>query len=311
MLSRLHIRLESLIVLVVLSAGMALLSPVFLSVNNLFNIILATATFGVLAIGATFVISSAGLDLSLGSVLGLSSVVGAALVVTLEWPWYFAILGSLIAGTLAGAVNGVIVTRGMVPAFIVTLGMLGIARGLALIISGGRGIYGLPNEILFLGQARPLGVPTPVFILALVAVISHYIFAHTRFGHHTLALGDNEAAAKATGIDINRQRMLLYMLSGLMAGIAGLIFTARVNTGDPTAGLNYELLAITAAIIGGTNLFGGRGSILGTMIGALIMGVLQNGLNLLAVQAYYQQMAIGMVLIAAVWLDQVRDRKRS
>tara|TARA_X000000950_G_scaffold199707_2_gene240451 strand:+ start:17109 stop:17999 length:891 start_codon:yes stop_codon:yes gene_type:complete len=296
---------------VVLSAGMALLSPVFLSVNNLFNIILATATFGVLAIGATFVISSAGLDLSLGSVLGLSSVVGAALVVTLEWPWYFAILGSLIAGTLAGAVNGVIVTRGMVPAFIVTLGMLGIARGLALIISGGRGIYGLPNEILFLGQARPLGVPTPVFILALVAVISHYILAHTRFGHHTLALGDNEAAAKATGIDINRQRMLLYMLSGLMAGIAGLIFTARVNTGDPTAGLNYELLAITAAIIGGTNLFGGRGSILGTMIGALIMGVLQNGLNLLAVQAYYQQMAIGMVLIAAVWLDQVRDRKRS
>jgi len=311
LLSRLHIRLESLIVLVVLSAGMALLSPVFLSVNNLFNIILATATFGVLAIGATFVISSAGLDLSLGSVLGLSSVVGAALVVTLEWPWYFAILGSLIAGTLAGAVNGVIVTRGMVPAFIVTLGMLGIARGLALIISGGRGIYGLPNEILFLGQARPLGVPTPVFILALVAVISHYILAHTRFGHHTLALGDNEAAAKATGIDINRQRMLLYMLSGLMAGIAGLIFTARVNTGDPTAGLNYELLAITAAIIGGTNLFGGRGSILGTMIGALIMGVLQNGLNLLAVQAYYQQMAIGMVLIAAVWLDQVRDRKRS
>jgi ribose transport system permease protein len=261
---------------VVLSAGMALLSPVFLSVNNLFNIILATATFGVLAIGATFVISSAGLDLSLGSVLGLSSVVGAALVVTLEWPWYFAILGSLLAGTLAGAVNGFIVTRGMVPAFIVTLGMLGIARGLALIISGGRGIYGLPNEILFLGQARPLGVPTPVFILALVAVISHYILAHTRFGHHTLALGDNEAAAKATGIDINRQRM-----------------------------------AITAAIIGGTNLFGGRGSILGTMIGALIMGVLQNGLNLLAVQAYYQQMAIGMVLIAAVWLDQVRDRKRS
>ena len=189
--------------------------------------------------------------------------------------------------------------------------MLGIARGLALIISGGRGIYGLPNEILFLGQARPLGVPTPVFILAIVAIISHYILAHTRFGHHTLALGDNEAAAKATGIDISRQRMLLYMLSGLMAGIAGLIFTARVNTGDPTAGLNYELLAITAAIIGGTNLFGGRGSILGTMIGALIMGVLQNGLNLLAVQAYYQQMAIGIVLIAAVWLDQVRDRRRS
>ncbi len=289
---------------------MAMLSPVFLSVNNLFNIILATATFGVLAIGATFVISSAGLDLSLGRSWACLRSLELPLVVTLEWPWYFAILGSLFAGTMAGAVNGFIVTRGLVPAFIVTLGMLGIARALPSLFQV-VGIYGLPNEILFLGQARPLGVPTPVFILAIVAIISHYILAHTRFGHHTLALGDNEAAAKATGIDISRQRMLLYMLSGLMAGIAGLIFTARVNTGDPTAGLNYELLAITAAIIGGTNLFGGRGSILGTMIGALIKGVLQNGLNLLAVQAYYQQMAIGIVLIAAVWLDQVRDRRRS
>ena len=189
--------------------------------------------------------------------------------------------------------------------------MLGIARGLALIISNGRGIYGLPEEILFLGQARPWGIPTPVFILLIVALVAHYVLAHTPFGHHTLALGDNENSARATGVNVRRQRMLLYTISGLMAGIAGLIFTARVNTGDPTAGLNYELLAITAAIIGGTNLFGGRGSILGTMIGALIMGVLQNGLNLMAVQAYYQQMAIGAVLIAAVWLDQIRSRGRS
>ena len=297
---------------------MAILSPVtssgvrvFLTASNFFNIILASATFGILAIGATYVISAAGIDLSLGSVLGLASVSGAALVVTLGWPWYFAIIGSLGAGAAAGALNGFIITRGHVPAFIVTLGMLGIARGLALIISDGRGIYGLPDEILFLGQARPWGVPTPVFILIGVALISHYILTHTPFGHHTLALGDNENSARATGINVRRQRVILYTISGLMAGIAGLIFTARVNTGDPTAGLNYELLAITAAIIGGTNLFGGRGSILGTMIGALIMGVLQNGLNLMAVQAYYQQMAIGAVLIAAVWLDQIRTRGRS
>ena len=309
-LARTHVRVESLAVLVVLCVIMSLVSPVFLSVSNLFNVILATATFGVLAIGATFVISAAGIDLSLGSVLGLASVSGAYLGVNLEWPWPFVILGSLAAGALAGAVNGYIVTRGRVPAFIVTLGMLGIARGLALIISNGRGIYGLPNEILFLGQGRPFGIPTPVFILTAVALAAHYVLAHTPFGHHTLALGDNEAAAKATGINVNRQRMALYTISGLMAGIAGLIFTARVNTGDPTAGLNYELLAITAAIIGGTNLFGGRGSILGTIIGALIMGVLQNGLNLLAVQSYYQQMAIGAVLIAAVWLDQVRGQGR-
>ncbi len=310
LLERTHVRIESLLVLIVLIAVMAFLSPVFLSVNNLFNIILATATFGILAIGATFVISAAGIDLSLGSVLGLASVSGAALVVTLEWPWYFAIVGSLLAGAAAGWVNGFIITRGHVPAFIVTLGMLGIARGLALIISSGRGIYGLPDEILFLGQARPWGVPTPVFILIAVAIIAHYVLAHTPFGHHTLALGDNQNAARATGINVRRQRLALYTISGLMAGIAGLIFTARVNTGDPTAGLNYELLAITAAIIGGTNLFGGRGSILGTMIGALVMGVLQNGLNLLAVQAYYQQMAIGAVLITAVWLDQLRAQRK-
>ncbi|CTQ57830.1 MAG: ABC transporter permease [Roseibium album] len=317
-LERTHVRVESLAVLLALIIVMAFLSPVtgsgvrvFLTANNFFNIILASATFGILAIGATFVISSAGIDLSLGSVLGLASVTGAALVVTLELPWYFAIIGSLMAGAAAGAVNGFIITRGHVPAFIVTLGMLGIARGLALIISSGRGIYGLPEEILFLGQARPFGVPTPVFIMLFVALASHYVLAHTPFGHHTLALGDNENSARATGINIRRQRMMLYTISGLMAGIAGLIFTARVNTGDPTAGLNYELLAITAAIIGGTNLFGGRGSILGTMIGALIMGVLQNGLNLMAVQAYYQQMAIGAVLIAAVWLDQIRTRGRS
>ncbi|MEM0949971.1 MAG: ABC transporter permease [Pseudomonadota bacterium] len=318
LLERTHVRPESLAVLLGLVVVMAILSPVtsggvrvFLTTNNFFNIILASATFGILAIGATYVISAAGIDLSLGSVLGLASVSGAALVVTLGWPWYFAIIGSLGAGAAAGAVNGFIITRGHVPAFIVTLGMLGIARGLALIISSGRGIYGLPEEILFLGQARPWGIPTPVFILLGVALIAHYVLAHTPFGHHTLALGDNENSARATGINVRRQRMLLYTISGLMAGIAGLIFTARVNTGDPTAGLTYELLAITAAIIGGTNLFGGRGSILGTMIGALIMGVLQNGLNLMAVQAYYQQMAIGAVLIAAVWLDQIRTRGRS
>ena len=195
-LERTHVRVESLAVLAALAIVMAILSPVtgsgvrvFLTASNLFNIILASATFGILAIGATFVISAAGIDLSLGSVLGLASVAGASLVVTLEFPWYFAIIGSLAAGAAAGAVNGFVVTRGAVPAFIVTLGMLGIARGLALIISDGRGIYGLPAEILFLGQARPWGVPTPVFIFAAVALVSHYVLAHTPFGHHNAGSG--------------------------------------------------------------------------------------------------------------------------
>lgn len=304
-----YVRLESLIVLIGLSTVMAILSPYFLSTSNLLNILLASTTIGVLAIGATYVISSAGLDLSLGSVLGLSAVVGAYCAEQLGLPWPLAVIACLGAGALAGWINGQLVTRAAIPAFIVTLGMLGIARGLALIISNGRAIYGLPDGLLYLGQGRPFGVPTPIFIFIGVAVVSHYILSHTRFGAHTLAIGDNEAAALATGIRVDSHRRKLYAFSGLMAGIAGLIFMARVNAGDPTAGLNYELTAITAAIIGGTNLFGGRGSILGTMIGALIMGVLQNGLNLLAVQAYYQQMAIGAVLILAVYIDQTQSRR--
>lgn len=308
-IERLHIRLESLVVLVGLSAAMAVLSPYFLSVSNILNILLATSTIGILAIGATFVIGSGGLDLSLGSVMGFSGVVGAYAAVTLGMPAVFGVIGCLAAGALAGWVNGQLITRALIPAFIVTLGMLGIARGLGLVISDGRVIYGLPAFLVYLGQGRPFGIPMPVIIFILTAVVAHVALAYTRFGRHTLAIGDSETAARAAGIRVDGHRRMLYTLSGLLAGLAGLLFMARVNSGDPTAGLNYELTAITAAIIGGTNLFGGRASILGTMIGALIMGVLQNGLNLLAVQSFYQQMAIGGVLILAVFIDQYQARK--
>ncbi|WP_296747102.1 ABC transporter permease [Mesorhizobium sp.] len=308
---RLHIRLESLVVLLALSAAMALLSPYFLSLSNFLNILLATSTIGVLAIAATFVIGSGGLDLSLGSVMGLAGVAGAFVAVNLGWPSVLAVIACILAGAIAGYINGQLVTRAFVPAFIVTLGMLGLARGLALVISQGRAIYGLSPEIVYIGQGRPLGIPMPVIILVLTAIVAHAVLAYTRFGRHTLALGDSEGAARAAGIRVEHHRRIIYTLSGALAGLAGLLFTARVNAGDPTAGINYELTAITAAIIGGTNLFGGRASILGTMIGALIMGVLQNGLTLLAVQSYYQQMAIGAVLILAVFIDQYQVRKES
>ena len=298
-------------VLVGLSVTMAMLSPYFLSVNNFLNILLATSTIGILAIAATFVIGSGGLDLSLGSVMGLSGVVGAYVSVNLGMPAALGVLGCIAAGALAGFINGQLVTRAFVPAFIVTLGMLGLARGLGLVISDGRVIYGLPSELVYLGQGRPLGIPMPVIIFIVTALVTHYILAFTRFGRYTLAIGDNENAARTAGIKVERHRLILYTLSGGLAGLAGLLFMARINSGDPTAGITYELTAITAAIIGGTNLFGGRGSILGTMIGALIMGVLQNGLNLLAVQSYYQQMAIGAVLIFAVFIDQYQLRKES
>jgi ribose/xylose/arabinose/galactoside ABC-type transport system permease subunit len=193
--------------------------------------------------------------------------------------------------------------------FIATLGMLGVARGTALVLSNGVSIYGLPPEVVYLGQGRPFGVPTPVIVLLVTALAAHVLLIHTRFGVHAQVIGDNEAAARAMGVRVERHKVMLYALSGLLSGLAGLLFAARINSGEPTAGLNYELTAITATIIGGTNLFGGRGSVIGTIIGALIMGVLQNGLNLLAVQPFYQQIAIGAVLVLAVWLDRVNSKE--
>jgi ribose transport system permease protein len=308
--NRLHMRLESLIVLAGLCIVLALASPFFLSLSNFLNILLATSTIGVLAIAATLILCSSGLDLSIGSVMALAGVVGAYCCVVIGLPWPFAIIGALATGALAGFINGFLITQTRIPAFIVTLGMLGIARGLSFIIApNGGAIYGLPSTVVYLGQGRPFGIPTPVILLLITAAIAHYALAYSKFGRHTLAMGDNENAARATGIAVEPLRRTLYTISGLLAGIAGLIFMARVNAGDPVAGINYELAAITAAIIGGTSLFGGKGSILGSLIGALIMGVLQNGLNLLGVQSYYQQVAIGAVLIFAVWIDQLQSAR--
>ena len=307
---RFDFRLESLLVLLVLAAAMSFLSPYFLSIANFLNILQATAVIGVLAIGATFVICSAGIDLSLGSVLAFAGIVGALAMNKLGMPTPIGVIACLAAGALAGAISGLLITRARIPAFIATLGMLSIARGAALVLSSGKPVYGLPAPFVFLGQGRPLDIPMPVIIFLVVACVAHYVLAYTKFGKYALVIGDNETAARAMGVRVDRHRLMLYILSGTLAGLAGLLFVARVNSGDPTAGLTYELSAITAAIIGGTNLFGGRGSIFGTIVGALIMGVLQNGLNLLAVPPYYQPIATGTVLVLAVWLDQA-NRARS
>lgn len=304
------LRLESLVVLAVLVAVMSIASPYFLSFANIFNVILATSTIGILALGATFVIGSAGIDLSVGSIMAFAGVIGALLVRDLGLDWWMAIPGALAAGLLAGWINGVVITYGGIPAFVVTLGMMGVARGVALLITDGQSIYGLPNDLIFMGQGRPLGIPVPAIVFVLAAIVLHLILAYTRFGRHTLVIGDNERGARAMGIPVRRLRIKIYMLSGLMAGLAGLLTMARVNAGDPTAGMNFELSAITAAIIGGTNLFGGRATILGTVIGALIMGVLQNGLNLLAIPTFWQQISIGIVLVVAVWIDQLAKKDR-
>jgi ribose transport system permease protein len=307
---RLAVRLESIAVLAALIVVLAILSPYFLSVSNFLNILLATSVIGVLAYGSTFVIAAAGIDLSIGSVLGLSGVVGALSVNALDLPWPVGILACLATGALCGLINGLLNTRAGIPAFIVTLGMMGVARGLGLVLTNGVPVYGLDPVLVYIGQGRPGGVPFPVIIFLATGAVAHLVLATTRFGKYALVIGDNEGAARAMGVRVQRQRVALYVVSGTMAGLAGLLFMARTNAGDPTAGLNYELTAITATILGGTNLFGGRATVLGTLIGALIMGVLQNGLNLLAVSSFYQQMAIGVVLVLAVWLDQLNRARR-
>ena len=306
------IRLESLVVLIVLVVALSVASPYFLSVSNFLNILLATSVIGILGFASTFVIAAAGIDLSLGSVLGFSGVAAALTVNGLDAWWPLGIVMALVAGAFCGVVNGALIARARIPAFIVTLGMLGVARGAALVLTNGQPVYGLPAPMVWLGQGRPFGVPVPAIVFLVVAAVTHFVLSSTKFGKYALVIGDNENAARATGIPVERYRIMLYTLSGILSGLAGLLFAARVNSGDPTAGTSYELTAITAAILGGTNLFGGRASVVGTLIGALIMGVLQNGLNLLAVSSFYQQMAIGAVLVLAVWLDQLnRGRSRT
>jgi ribose/xylose/arabinose/galactoside ABC-type transport system permease subunit len=299
-------RFESLAVLLLLCIATSLLSPYFLTGRNLLNILLATSVIGILAIGMTFVICMAAIDLSVGSTLALSAVIAGTAVSVWEMPWPLGILGALGTGALVGLVNGFLVTRADIPAFIVTLGTLGIARGLAYIITTERAIYGMPDEIVFLGQGRILGIPIPVIIFLVLAASAHVVMRHSRFGRYTLAIGDNLAAAEVTGINVKRHQVKVFVLMGVLAAAAGLVQVGRLNAADPSSGLFYELSAITAAIIGGCDLFGGRGTIPGTLVGALIMGVIQNCLNLLGIEAFYQQVAIGTVLILAVWLDRLR-----
>jgi ribose transport system permease protein len=282
----------------------SLLSPLFAGWQNAINILLSSATIGLLTIGAAFVIGSAGLDLSVGSVLAFSGA-GASVAANSGLPWPLVVLVCILSGTGAGCINGVIIARGELPAFIVTLGMLSVARGAALILTDGRPIYGLPDPIVFIGQGTILGLPVPVWIFILTGICMHLVLRRTAFGSRTLCIGDNEKAAFTAGVDVKSHKIKLYMLSGFLAALAGLVFMGRVNAADPGAGVMYELAAITGAILGGTHIFGGRASVSGAMVGALIMGVLQNGLTLLAVPSYYQQLAIGIVLVLAVSLDRL------
>lgn len=285
-------------------ALLSLTTPYFFTPQNILIILRQVSINGILAIGVTFVIIAGGIDLSLGSVLALTGVVAASFAHPGTYPLIVPVVLGIGAGILVGAVNGLTITVGRVAPFIVTLGMMTIARGLALVWSNGRPVTNLSPAFNDIGGGDLLHIPVPILLFVLVIIISAVILKYTRTGRYIYAVGGNENAARASGIRINRVKLFAYIICGGLAGLAGIVLAARITTGQPNAGIAYELDAIAAVVIGGTSLMGGRGSIAGTVIGVLIIGVINNGLDLLNVTSYYQQIIKGVIIISAVLLDR-------
>ncbi len=284
-------------------------TPHFLTVSNLLNVLEQTSINAIVAVGMTFVIISGGIDLSVGSVLALS---GIALASALEGgvPAPAAIALALATGTACGLVNGVLITFGRLPPFIATLGMMSVARGAALMLAEGRPISGFTEGFRALATGRVVIVPAPVILTAAVYLVAHFVLARTVFGRATYAIGGNEEAARLSGVHVRFHKTAVYGVAGLTSAVAAILLTARLNSAQPTAGTMYELDAIAATVIGGTSLLGGEGTLVGALIGALIMGVLRNGLNLLNVSSFFQQVVIGAVIIGAVLIDMSLKRRR-
>lgn len=289
---------------------MSILSPAFLNLYNIINVVRQVSFIGIVAMGVTIIIITKGIDLSSGSVIALVSVVAASFAHPGEYPLIVPILLGLAVGVLTGFINGAITAKGMIPPFIATLGMMTAARGLALLYSDGKPIDNLSDSFLFLGAGDIFGIPFPIIVFALTGVISHLLLNNTKFGKHTYAIGGNEQAARISGINVDRHLILVYTYAGLLTAVSALMLTARISVGQPSMGVMYELDAIAAAVIGGTSLTGGIGTIPGTIVGALIIGVLNNGLDLLNVSSYWQQILKGIIIVIAVLIDS-RKNKRS
>lgn len=296
-----------LVAFFVLCIVLSISSEFFLTWGNLTNVLRQTAINGVLAVGLTFVILARGIDLSVGSIMALAGAVGASLAaVNSSLPVALAVAAALGAGFACGAMNGFLIAQLKVPAFVATLGMLSAARGLVLIYTNGRPISNLSPAFSSFGNGYLLGVPMPIVILLFVFLIASFVLRYTVFGRHVYAVGGSEKAAKTSGIRSNYIIAATYAISGALAGLAGLILSARTSAALPQAGVGYELDAIAAVVIGGTSLSGGRGTLAGTLCGALIIGVINNGLDLLGVSSYYQQVVKGAIIVFAVLLDSRR-----
>ncbi|HEV2282122.1 MAG TPA: ABC transporter permease [bacterium] len=293
--------------LVVLAAVFAVANRNFLTVGNLSNVARQYSPLALISIGQTLVIVNGGIDLSVGALMALTSVCTA--LAMLAWGFLPGVLAALALGTAVGAVNGTLVARTPIPPFIVTLGALSMARGAAYTISGGQPISGLPLPLLWLGSGTLGIVPVPAAVAIAAFAVFHLVMTRTKFGLYTFAIGGNEEATRLSGVPVGWYKGMAYVLSGLLAGAAGLILTARTFSGQPTIGESQELYAIAAVVIGGTRLGGGEGSLLRTFLGVLVIGVLGNGLNLLNVSSFIQMILIGLIIVLAVGTDFVRERR--
>lgn len=301
-------RVLPFITLIVLFVGLAIASPHFLSQTNLSSVVRQTAVINIMALGMTLIIITGGIDLSVGSAMGMAGFFGA-LAMQDGLPILVGILIGILTGFVCGFVNGFMIKSLRIAPFIVTLGTLGIYRGITLIKSNGLPVHKLPPGFSFLGEGNLLGVPFVLWILLVCALLMHVVLEHTKLGRYAFSIGSNEHAAFYAGIPIGFHLTAVYAIGGMLTGLAGMIEASRLMTGQPTAGQGYELQAIAAVVIGGGSLRGGEGSVLGTLIGAFIMGLLSNGSDLLGISPYLQQAIIGAVIILAVTFDELRKRR--
>jgi ribose transport system permease protein len=303
-------RYSVLLILLVIGLIFTLGSDRFLTPSNLMNIALQTSIIAIIAIGMTFVILTAGIDLSVGSVVALCGAVAAGLAVQQGLGTYVGIALALSAGAAVGLVNGLLIVKGKMPPFIATLSTLAIARGLTLVYTQGRPISGIDERFIFLGGGKILGVAAPVIILAIIFVIAYIVLRSTRFGNYVYATGGNEEVSRLAGIRTSMITLSVYVISGFLAAVGGVLLTARLWSAQPNAAVGLELDAIAAPVLGGVSLFGGVGGVSGALVGAFILGVLSNGLNLMGVPSFWQQVIKGVVLILAVMLDVFSKRRR-
>jgi ribose transport system permease protein len=295
--------------LVIVSVALSVMTPSFLTAGNLTNILTQSAVVGIAAIGATFVIITSGIDLSVGSNIALSGLVGAIVAQT-TGSGLLGIGAVLVVAMAVGAVNGVSVAWLALAPFIVTLAVMGMARGLTLQISQGQSVYGLPDSLNWLGASAVFDIKTSALVTLLLFIIAHFVLSQTTFGHQIYAVGGNADAARLAGINVKRVVFIAYVIAGITAGIAAIILLGRLDSATPNAANGTELQVIAAVVIGGTSLFGGKGSMLGTLVGVLLIGVINNGLTLLNVSSFWVQFVQGALIFLAVLLDSFNSRRK-